>query len=119
MENVYAGVATGRTFAIVMLLSGGLAGISGASQIGDFTHTIDPQGLQQAQYAWTGIVVAAVASYNPLGVIPSAVFIGGLLNAGLALQGSSFPLGLVGTMEGLLIERGYCPEKLKQVNGCF
>jgi general nucleoside transport system permease protein len=99
----YAGIPTDRRFVMVMLLSGALAGLAGASQIGDFSHLLDPNGLTNAQFAWTGIVVAAVVGYNPLGVILSAFLIGGLLNAGVALEGSSFPLGLVGTIEGLIL----------------
>jgi general nucleoside transport system permease protein len=99
----YSGIPTSRVFVTVMLISGALAGLAGASQVGDLTHTLDPRGLQAAQYAWTGIVVAAVVAYNPLGVVPSAIIIGGLVNAGLALQGSSFPLGLVGAIEGIVL----------------
>lgn len=99
----YAGMATRRMIVAVMGLSGALAGLGGASQIGDFGHVLDPRGLQQAQYGYTGIVVAALALYNPLAVVMVAVLIGALTNAGFALQGPSFPAGLVGTMEGLIL----------------
>jgi simple sugar transport system permease protein len=48
-------------------------------------------------------VVAALARYNPLAVVPVAVLIGGLLNAGYTLQGADFPSGLVGVMQGLIL----------------
>ncbi len=48
-----------------MCLSGAIAGIGGASQDGDFRHLLDPRGLPQAGYGYTGIVVAALARYNP------------------------------------------------------
>ena len=99
----YAGMRTRRKIVSVMAISGGLAGIGGASQIGDFGHVLDPRGLQQAQYGYTGIVVAALALYNPLAVVLVAVLIGALTNAGFALQGPAFPTGLVGTMEGIII----------------
>ena len=44
---------------------GGVAGIVGSSQIGDFGHMLDPRGLQQAQYGYTGIVVAALPALQP------------------------------------------------------
>lgn len=99
----YAGIRTNRTFLIVMLLSGALAGLAGASQIGDFSHTLEPRGLLRVQYAWTGVIVALVASLDPLGVVVSSFVIGGLRNATFELQTSDFPSGLVGTMEGLIL----------------
>lgn len=99
----YAGMRTKRKIVAVMALSGGLAGVGGASQIGDFGHVLDPRGLQQAQYGYTGIVVAALALYNPLAVVVVAILIGALTNAGFALQGPTFPAGLVGTMEGIIL----------------
>ena len=56
-----------------MCLSGALAGLGGASHEGDFAYQIDPTGLQSSFYGYTGIVVAALARYNPLAVVPVAV----------------------------------------------
>ena len=99
----YSGMRTRRIILAVMALSGALAGLAGASQIGDFGHVLDPRGLEQAQYGYTGIVVAALALYNPLAVVVVAILIGALNNAGFALQGPGFPPGLVGTMEGIIL----------------
>jgi general nucleoside transport system permease protein len=101
----YAGMRTRRKILAVMALSGAIAGLGGASQIGDFTHTLDgsPQGLQAAAFGYTGIVVAALARYNPFGVCVVAVLLGGLLNAGFTLQGVDFPSGLVGVMQGIIL----------------
>ncbi len=99
----YSGIRTKRKIVSVMAISGGIAGIAGSSQIGDFGHVLDPRGLEQAQYGYTGIVVAALALYNPLAVVLVSLFIGGLTNAGFALEGPSFPTGLVGTMEGIIL----------------
>ena len=99
----YAGMSTRRKIVTVMALSGGLAGLGGASQIGEFGHVLDPRGLQQAGYGYTGIVVAALALYNPLAVVIVSILIGALTNAGFALQGPLFPIGLVGTMEGIIL----------------
>ena len=62
-----------------------------------------PPRAEQAQYGYTGIVVAALALYNPLAVVIVSLLLGGLTNAGFALQGPSFPTGLVGTMEGIIL----------------
>jgi len=99
----YAGMRTRRKILAVMALSGAVAGVGGASQTGDFRHLLDARGLQQAYYGYTGIVVAALARYNPFGVVLVAILLGGLQNAGYALQGVDFPSGLVGVMEGLIL----------------
>ena len=98
-----AGIRTRRKILAVMAISGALAGIGGASQIGDFTHTLDPIGLQGAAFGYTGIVVAALARYNALAVGLVAVLLGGLQNAGFTLQGVDFPQGLVGVMQGVIL----------------
>jgi len=99
----YAGMRTRRKILAVMAISGLIAGIGGASQIGDFTHTLDPTGLQGAAFGYTGIVVAALARYNPLTVCGVAILLGGLQNAGFTLQGVDFPSGLVGVMQGIIL----------------
>ena len=99
----YAGIRTRRKIVAVMALSGALAGVGGASEIGDFRHVLDPRGLQQASFGYSGIVVAALARLNPFAVVVVAVLLGGLSNAGFSLQGATFPAGLVGTLQGLIL----------------
>jgi ABC-type uncharacterized transport system permease subunit len=101
----YAGMRTRRKILSVMAISGGIAGLGGASQVGDFSHVLDasPQGLQGANYGYTGIVVAALGRYNPFAVVLVGVLTGGLQNAGFFLQGADFPTGLVGVMQGIIL----------------
>ncbi len=101
----YAGMHTRRKILAVMGISGGVAGLGGASQIGDFAHVLDtsPQGLQGSSFGYTGIVVAALGRYNPFAVCLVGVLLGGLQNAGLYLQGVDFPSGLVGVMQGIIL----------------
>jgi ABC-type uncharacterized transport system permease subunit len=99
----YAGIRTKRRILTVMAISGAIAGLGGASQIGDFSHVLDPRGLQQAGYGYTGIVVAALSLYEPLAVVLVAFLLGALTNAGFSLQGPTFPPGLVGIMEGIIL----------------
>ena len=65
--------------------------------------TLDPTGLQGAAFGYTGIVVAALARYNPFAVCLVAALLGGLQNAGFTLQGVDFPSGLVGVMQGVIL----------------
>jgi general nucleoside transport system permease protein len=99
----YAGMRTRRKILAIMCLSGAIAGIGGASQMGDFRHILDARGLQQANYGYAGIVVAALARFNPFAVVLVAFLLGGLQNAGYTLQSAEFPAGLVGVMQGLIL----------------
>jgi len=88
-----------------MAISGAIAGLGGASQVGDFSHALDgdPNGLQKQGYGYSGIVVPALGRYNPLAVLIVALLIGGLDNAGNTLQGADFPSGLVGVIQGIIL----------------
>jgi general nucleoside transport system permease protein len=99
----YAGMRTRRKIVAVMALSGAIAGLGGASQVGDFARTLDARGLQQSGFGYTGIVIAALARNNPIAVPIVAVLLGGLANAGYSLQGPDFPNGLVGMLQGLIL----------------
>jgi general nucleoside transport system permease protein len=99
----YAGMRLRRKILAVMCLSGALAGLGGASFEGDFAHQLEPTGLQSSAYGYTGIVVAALARYNPLAVVPVGFLLGGLQSAGYSLQGVDFPSGLVGVMQGIIL----------------
>ena len=99
----YAGIRTARLLVLVMVLSGAVAGIAGASQIGDFSHRLEPKILQFAVFGYTGIAVAALVRYDPLGVVVSAILVGALSNAGFALQGPDLPLGLIGVNQGIIL----------------
>jgi general nucleoside transport system permease protein len=99
----YAGMRTKRKVVSVMALSGSLAGIGGASDVGDLRHVLDPKGLDQSGYGYSGIVIAALARLNTVAVVVVAVLMGGLANAGRSLQGKDFPAGLVGTLQGLVL----------------
>jgi simple sugar transport system permease protein len=99
----YAGMRTRRKIVSIMALSGAVAGLGGASQMGDFRHVLDARGLRQSGYGYTGIVVAALARYNPFSVILVSVLLGGVSNAGYSLQGPDFPAGLVGVVQGMIL----------------
>ena len=99
----YAGIRTGRLLILVMLLSGALAGIAGASQIGDVSHRLEPKNLQLAVFGYTGIAVAALVRYHPVAIVVSAILVGALNNAGFNLQGPDLPLGLIGVNQGIIL----------------
>ena len=99
----YAGMKPTRVVVAVAALSGALAGIGGATDVGNFRHILDPKGLQQSGFGYAGIVVAALARLNPVAVVFVAILLGGITNAGYALRGPDFPAGLVGVLQGLIL----------------
>ena len=99
----YAGMRTRRKILAVMAISGAIAGLGGASQAGELRPPARPAQPAAAAFGYSGIVVAALARYNPIAVVLVALLLGGLKNAGFALQGVDFPSGLVGVMQGIFL----------------
>lgn len=69
----FAGVSVNRVLAKTALISGGLAGLAGWSEVtglkGNLTLDLSPG------FGYTGIVVAMLALLHPLGVVAAAVFV--------------------------------------------
>ncbi|WP_029348878.1 ABC transporter permease [Bosea sp. 117] len=72
----YAGLPVGLSMALVGAISGGLAGLAGASEVaglkGYLTADLSPG------FGYAGIVVATLANLSPLGVVPAAIFVAGV-----------------------------------------
>ena len=85
----YAGIDIVRNTVLVMMLSGGLAGLAGWSEISGVVHRL--QGSISSGYGFTGIIVAWLAKLNPLTVVPVSILFGGLLLAGREIQPSGIP----------------------------
>jgi simple sugar transport system permease protein len=101
----YAGIPIRRTVIVVLLTSGALGGLAGASEVAGRAYTLDPNGLALS-LGYTGIVVAALARYNPFGVALVAVLMGGLQNAGISLQsapGNHIPIAISYMLEGIIL----------------
>jgi simple sugar transport system permease protein len=85
----YAGLDIGRNTILVLMVSGGLAGLAGMSEITGVVHRL--QGAISPGYGFTGIIVAWLAKLNPLGVILVSVLFGALILAGREIQPSGIP----------------------------
>jgi simple sugar transport system permease protein len=72
----FAGVPVTSTLIKTALLSGGLAGLAGVSEVaglkGYLTSDLSPG------FGYSGIVVAMLAALNPLAVVPAAIFVAGV-----------------------------------------
>jgi len=100
----YAGINFTRTVVLIMIVSGGLAGIAGVGEVAGINHMLRPP-LQISQgYGYTAIIVAWLAMRNPLAVIASSIFLGGLLVGGDLFQTSlGLPFQTINTFNGLIL----------------
>ncbi len=90
----YAGIDIVRNTVLVMMLSGGLAGLAGMSEIAGVVHRL--QSAISPGYGFTGIIIAWLAKLNAFGVILVSILFGGLLLAGREIQPSGVPRMLQG-----------------------
>jgi general nucleoside transport system permease protein len=101
----YAGIKASSITLTLLLISGAVAGIAGASEVAGRAHRLDPTGLAVG-LGYTGIIVAALARYHPLVVVPVAFFIGGLANAASSLQtipGAALPSSISAVLQGTIL----------------
>jgi len=80
----YAGVPVRRRLVQVLLLSGGLAGVAGSLEVVGTVHRL--QGGISNNYGYLGIMVAVLAGDVPFAVLPAALLMAVILNAGTVLQ---------------------------------
>ena len=98
----YAGMSITRNFVLAMALSGGLAGLAGASEVLGLEHNL--KAAFSAGYGFDSIAIALLAKSNPIGIIPAAIFWGALRNgAGLMQLQSGISISLINIIQALVI----------------
>jgi ABC-type uncharacterized transport system permease subunit len=80
----YAGINIVRNIILVMILSGGLAGLAGMAEVAGISHRLQ-KGLTVG-YGYTAIIVAWLGKLNPWGVLVVAILLAGLLVGGDQIQ---------------------------------
>ncbi len=93
----YAGVNIAWMTILVFLLSGGLAGIAGMSEVSGAVHRL--QDRISPGYGFTAIIIAWLSKLNPWAVIPVSILFGGLLIGSREIQ----PSGLARMLQGILL----------------
>lgn len=89
----YAGMSLKRNIVLVMMVSGGLAGLAGMSEISGNLHLI--KRVFSPGYGYTAIIVAWLAKLNPWGVIVVSLLLGALYRGSDAIPGAPKALGLL------------------------
>ncbi len=98
----YAGITVPRKILGVFLLSGALAGLAGSLFVAGPVGALDPRSLDLG-LGFTGIIVAALARLNPVAIVPVAIFMGALNNAGPSLQSIGVPAETVTMLQGAIL----------------
>lgn len=80
----YAGISIVRNILLVMIISGGLAGLAGFVQVAGISHRLQ-QGIVVGD-GYTAIIIAWLARLNPFGVLIVAVLMAGLFVGGDQIQ---------------------------------
>jgi len=98
----YGGINTGRMILLAMLISGGFAGLAGASEISGLHHRL-LEGLSPG-YGYTAIAIALLGKEKPLGVLVAALLFAGLVVGADGMQRSTgVPIAVVLLIEGLVL----------------
>jgi len=97
----YAGIHIKRHIIIVMLISGGLAGLAGMAEVSGVTHKL-MQGISPG-YGYTAIIVAWLAKLNPLGLIVTSILFGGLIVGGYSVQTIGLPSSISEMLQGAIL----------------
>lgn len=98
----YAGMSVPRTFVLAMVLSGGLAGLAGASQVLGVDRWVG-QGFS-AGYGFDAIAIALLGKSHPFGVVLAALLFGFLRSGATKMQSlAGIPIDIISIIQGLVI----------------
>ena len=97
----YAGMSVAGTYVTVMMISGALAGLAGASQMLGVRHYMSPGFLG---YGFDAIALAILGRNHPAGVFAAAILFGALRSGGLSMQAAtSTPIDIILVIQALII----------------
>jgi ABC-type uncharacterized transport system permease subunit len=100
----YAGINIVKTSILMMVISGGVAGIAGFGEIAGIHHHLTYANTISAGYGFTAIIVAWLGRLNPLLAIASGVFFAGIIVGGVELQISfGLPAATVEVFNGVIL----------------
>jgi len=97
----YAGINVKKNILLVMLISGGIAGIAGMIEVAGITHRLQ-QGISPG-YGYTAIIVAWLGRLNPYAIIMVAFLFGALLVGGFGLQIYGISFSIVLMLQGAVL----------------
>jgi simple sugar transport system permease protein len=100
----YAGMNPFRTTVIVMLISGGLAGMAGVGEVAGIHRKLLAPEQVSLGYGYAAIIVAWLARGNPAAAIATAVLLGFIYTAGDAVKVAlQVPARVTDVVNGLIL----------------
>lgn len=98
----YGGINVAKNTVFAMLLSGGIAGVGGATHVAGVLHNVK-DFMALPSYGFDGIAVALLAKSNPIGCIASALLFGTLNSSARTLQLNGIPKDIVYLIQAIII----------------
>lgn len=100
----YVGIDSLKTTVLVMLLSGGAAGLAGVGEVAGVQHKLLDPNQVSLGYGYTAIIVAWLARGQPLATILTAALFGLIYSGGSAMQVSlQMPFKITYVFDGLIL----------------
>jgi general nucleoside transport system permease protein len=97
-----AGISVAKTYTLLMVVAGGLAGLGGATQVLGTAHTLTPQVT--GNIGFDGLLVALLGRNRPWGTLLAAILFGALRAGGNRMQSfSGISLELVTVLQALIV----------------
>jgi ABC-type uncharacterized transport system permease subunit len=98
----YAGINIVNNTVVVMLISGGLAGMAGAVQLMGVDHWVS-SGYSSG-YGFNSIAVALLGNSHPFGVVLAGILFGVLTSGATRMQSiATIPISMISVIQGLVI----------------
>ncbi len=97
----YAGMRVKRNIIVTMLISGGLAGLAGMSELAGVFYRL--QDFLAAGAGYTAIIIASLAGGHPLGTLVVAFLFGGLLVGGTSAQTVGVSAAIADMLQGAVL----------------
>jgi ABC-type uncharacterized transport system permease subunit len=100
----YAGISYFKTIFLVMLVSGGCAGLAGAGEVAGVHHMLRHPDQVSLGYGYTAIIVAWLARGNPIVTVLTSLLFGAIYVAGDVMQLSfGLPFQIVNVFTGMIL----------------
>ncbi len=110
----YSGMSITRTIVLAMTLSGGLAGLGGASQVLGVDYWVG-QGFS-AGYGFDAIAVALIGKSHPVGIVFAALLWGFLRSGATRMQSlAGIPIDIISIIQALVIVFVAAPDIIRGI----
>jgi general nucleoside transport system permease protein len=110
----YAGMSIAGSTVLAMMLSGGLAGLAGTSQVLGITHFLSA-GISPG-FGFDGIAIALMARSRPRGVVFAALLFGAMRAGSTPMQSiTGVPIDLVVIVQALVIMFVAAPALVREI----